>query len=250
MKLLPDPSARAFGAVCGALGLVPIGWFVTRRQRLAADPIVPPNLLIAMAEQQLHHPRSDGLPGSQFVTLLASRDPATGQIAPQGFMASDTLMALVRDKVLAAPAHTDAMIRIRTAAPGEPPMPEVIRKEKLRGRYKSTEFEPEFATVSLEAGHGHESAAKEAADGGPFFKHATFPVENRSMFGVVQSAGSMREHLARYKAEPHHVRLSDFHALMFLATHLDSETGAAIAAAVGKGQPLEEGILLLLSSFE
>ena len=253
MTLLPDPHAKAFAAVCAGLGLTQVGWLVTRPQRLPNDPPVPASLLVTMAALQLAHPRTDDLPGSQFVTLVAARNPATRQIEPHGFMASDTLMALVRDGVMATPPHSPtALLRIRDAAPREPPLPEVIRKDKVRGRYKSNEFEPEFATVSLEAGRGHESAEKERADGGPFFRHADFPVENRAAFsGTPQpSPAAIRDLLNRHKGEPYHHRLSDFHALMYLSTALDAETGGAIAAAVAKNEPLGEGLLLLLQSFE
>lgn len=213
--------------------------------------LISPYHLYAMGAQQLAHPRSDGLPGSQFVCLVVTRHPTTGSIEPQGFMASDQLTSLVRDKVLAPPASpSDPMFHVRPAKPGEPPLPDVIRKDTVRGRFKSDKFEPEFCVVTLEAGRGHESAAKEVADGGPLFKHCTFPVENRQEFGIVQSPQEMKRHLTRYRSEPYHQRMSDFHALVYLATLLDVETAVAAAQAVKEGKPFSEGLQLIMQSLE
>ena len=44
--------------------------------------------------------------------------------------------------------------------------------------------------------------------------------------------------------------LSDFHALLYLAAMLDPDTAAATAACVAKGEPVSEGLQLLLSSLE
>lgn len=106
--------------------------------------------------------------------------------------------------------------------------------------------------MTLEAGRGHESAAKEARDGRPMFAHASFPVENRGEFGAAhaQSARALRAHLAAHRSEPYHVRMSDFHALLYLALALDAETAAAAAAAVAAGTPFSEGLSLIMQSLE
>lgn len=248
-------------SVTRALGLEPIGWIFTRPPRRAdpGEPPLRPAELFAVAQQQLAHPSGAagvyrGVPTSalpsRFVSLVVARTPA-GTIEPQGFQASEQLAALVRDGVLAPPAAGDALFRIRAPAGGEPPLPEVIRKDALRGRYKSAEFEPEFVTVTLEAGRGHESAAKEAADGGPFFRHAAFPVENRGDLGApAQTPAAMRAHLAAHRSEPYAQRLSDFHALLYLARLLDVDTAVAVATAVAAERPLGEGLELILRSIE
>ena len=151
---------------------------------------------------------------TRFVTLVISRDPAPGgQIAPRGFMASEQLMALVRDGVLVQPGPGDAVFRVRAPKAGDPPVPEVVHKSLARGRTKGTEFEPEFTIVTAKAGRAQEGGAASA----PLFRHASFPVENREALGILQSPAELKAHLRQYRSEPYAHRISDWHALLYLA---------------------------------
>lgn len=254
-------------AVTAALGLEPIGWLFTRpptRVSKSQPPLTPAELF-AVASQQLAHP-GPALPSSggsstarsapsRFVSLVIARNAAAGgAIEPQGFMASEQLVALVRDDVLARPTASDSMIRIRAAQGGEPPLPEVIRKDAVRGRWKSNEFEPEFATITLEVGRGTDeggaAGSAPGSGGGPLFRHATFPVENREVFGTLQSAAAIRTHLSTHRNEPLHHRLSDFHAILYLAKLLDVDTAVAVAEAVRKGTPFAEGLELIMGALQ
>jgi hypothetical protein len=131
-------------------------------------------------------------------------------------MASEQLMALVRDGVLEPPRPTDGTFRVRkpTGAAGEPPLPEVLRKSLARGRYKDSEFEPEFTVVTCAAGRPRGEGAASAL---PLFKHSAFPVENRVELGVLQSPEALRACLRQFASEPLQSRLSDFHALLYIA---------------------------------
>jgi hypothetical protein len=186
-------------------------------------------------------------------------------------------MALVRDDVLQPPGPADRVFKIRTRAKQtDPPLPDVIRKDQVRGAYKSIEFEPEFVTVTLEAGRGHESPDREAADEAAAAKPAArlrrndFPVENRTEFGVSQSKADLQARIISrcqlmlrsgysngtsvqrflkapaFASWPMAHKLADFHALVFLASYLDPATGAAVAKSVASGGPLDEGIQLLV----
>ena len=80
------------------------------------------------------------------------------------------------------------------------------------------------------------------------FKHTSFPIENRQAFGELQSNDAVRKHLQRYKSEPYHERLSDFHLLMYLADMFDMQTAEAVCECVREGRPVHEGVTLMLDA--
>lgn len=207
-----------------------------------------PQLLAQIAALQAAHPRADGLPGSRFVTLLVNRDASSGSIEPQGVMASDQLVSVVRDGVIAPPAPGDAAFKVHAPQPGEPPLPDVVISDMARGRHKSSSWDPDFNLVTLQAGTGHETAAKERADGGPMFRHASFPVENRRDFGIVQTRAALAAHLRQYRSEPYHHSMSDFHALLFMTIEFDTDTAVAVAQAVASGAEFSEGLQLIMQT--
>ena len=163
-------------------------------------------------------------------------------------MASEQLMALVRDGVLVPPLPGDAVFRVRAARAGEPPVPEVVHKSLARGRTKGAEFEPEFAIVTAKAGRPQEGGGPAAP---PLFRHATFPVENRDALGITQSPAELRAHLRQHAREPLAHRMADWHALLYLAQAIDVETAESAARSVAAGSSrLDEGTELMLQTIE
>ena len=215
-----DPGRARVDAIAAALGLEVVGWIVTTPPTPPGAPEVSPALLYAMAQAQLAHPAPGG--GSRHVTLVVRRG-AGGEIAPQGYMASDQLMALVRDRVVAPPSPGDVLFKKRVGGPGEPPLPDIVRTSSLRGRYKSDVFEPEYAVVTLQAGRGHEEAGKEAEDGGPLFKHGgEFPAEGREAFGGQgPSPGEVSRVLRARGGERTPGKLSEWSLLLYIGKMLD-----------------------------
>ncbi|RYG54106.1 hypothetical protein EON66_07610 [archaeon] len=135
----------------------------------------------------------------------------------------------------------------REAAAGEPPIPEIIQKDQVRGAYRVTEFDPDIMVITVEVAGAKDKSADAAR---PLFQHNSFPVENRAAFGVVQSHDALKRHLQRYSSEPYQKRLSDFHALLYLAQAFDEHTAVAAAKSVKAGTPLDEGVEIMLSAIE
>lgn len=246
IRLLPDAKKQKVAdAIAGAAGLRRVGLFFTKRPKFPGDPELAPRELLAMATLQNAFPQSAGLPGSQFVTVVARAD-AQDQVAPQGYQATDQMMALVRDGVLADATPLDTRMKVKPTVPGEPPLPEVIDSSFKRGRQRVSEFDVERGLVTIETG----APTGKPSDPKPLYKHTAFPVENRSEYGVEQGNKDLKKLLALYKDEPMQSRLSDFHALLYLAQAFDVDTAAGIARAVRAGKPIEEGYQLMLEHLE
>jgi len=175
---------------------------------------------------------------------------------PLVLQASDKMCALVRDGVVAPPGLADTAVRLRVAAPGEPPVPDVVlvgsdgaRMARAAGGKGQgvAQFEVEMALVKLESG----SAAAVKAGGGaaaPRLRHASFPVENREELGVTQSPADVARHLAAHRGEPLQRRCSDFHLLLYVAKLLGAESARMLAEAVAADAPVPDGIELMLTS--
>jgi nuclear protein localization family protein 4 len=238
--VLPDKRGKEVEALAAACGIKRIGWLFTKKPKASAkEAELSPRELFAMAQLQNSHPRSGGKPGSQFVTIGVRKGAAGYE--PQGYMASDSIAALVRDGVLMDPSPADTMLKIKQPRPGtsDPPAPEFIILSKDWGRQRSTEMDPDAGTVTMEvAGPPQGRAGK--------FRHCTFPVENREDCGVKQSAAEVKKHLIRYKSEPLQQRLCDFHLLLFLATMFDMDTALMAAKAAVEDKAVPEGITLML----
>jgi nuclear protein localization family protein 4 len=260
LKVLVDPNEANVAAVAGAMGLSRIGWIFTKKPKAAGDPELAPRELVAMALMQGASPRRTPITlcpiggekrsiespgGSQFVTIVLRKGPEG--IAPQGYMASDQLCAMVRDGVLSAPSLSDKLLRLREPQHPEPPVPEVIVSSKDRGRRRAKEFEVELGMVTLEAA-GSRQQAPAGSPGGPVFRHCSFPVENRAEFGILQSAKAVASHLSKFAKEPLQHRCSDFHLLVYLAGVLGKEDAAMLASAVARNEAVPDGLQLMLES--
>ena len=250
-----DPRTKDVEAIATACGLKRVGWFFTQRPKTkSSDPAVQPRELCAMARMQLVHPRVEKA-GSQFVTVTVRRNlNEKGQvkldegIEPRGFMASDTMMAMVRDGVVADPLPSDSLIRMKLPRPNtsDPPAPEVIvASQNGQVQRRGTEFDPDLAIVTVEIGYGQKGTSRTCR-----FKHSTFPVENREAFGIVQSAAALRSHLIKYKTEKLSQALSDFHLLIYLAQVFDVNTAAICAKCVVTGGDIPEGLELMLKEIQ
>jgi nuclear protein localization family protein 4 len=248
IRVLPDPKQKEVDAVVAALGLRRVGWIFTKKPLTPEALTVSPRELQAMAALQNAFGTSKAGPGSSFVTVVVRRT-AEG-IEPSGYMATDQMMALVRDGVVADAAPADPKVKVRKQGPGDPPMPEVILSSKLRGRQRGVEaFDVEIGVVTLETGmkkEGPGAAADPTAT--PRFKHLAFPVENRRDFGVEQRPGDLKKLLSSFKSEPLQSRLSDFHALVYLGSLFDADTAVMVATSVAKGEPLPDGVQLMLEA--
>jgi nuclear protein localization protein 4 homolog len=256
IAIKPDPRTKDVEAIAAACGLRRVGWFFTQRPKTkSSDPAVQPRELCAMARMQLVHPRVEKGSGSQFVTVTVRRNlNEKGQvkmdegIEPKGFMASDTMMAMVRDNVLADPLPSDSLIRMKLPRPNtsDPPAPEVIvASQNGQVQRRGTEFDPDLAIVTVEIGYGQKGSGRSCR-----FKHATFPVENREAFGIVQSAAALRSHLIKYKSEKLAHALSDFHLLIYLAQVFDVNTAAICAKCAVSGGEVPEGLELMLREIQ
>jgi len=256
IAIKPDPRGKDVETIAAVCGLRRVGWFFTQRPKTkSSDPAVQPRELCAMARMQLVHPRVEKSSGSQFVTVTVRRNlNDRGQvkmdegIEPRGFMASDTMMAMVRDGVLADPLPSDALIRMKLPRPNtsDPPAPEVIvSSQNGQVQRRGTEFDPDLAIVTVEIGYGQKGSGRSCR-----FKHATFPVENREPFGIVQSAAALRSHLIKYKTEKLSQALSDFHLLIYLAQVFDVNTAAICAKCAVSGGEVPEGLELMLKEIQ
>jgi nuclear protein localization family protein 4 len=260
-------------------------------------PDVMPHELFAMAVQQLNHPivgvatataagtsasgagfrgaadisgttmtmgSGDVVPltHSRFVTMVMRSSPpppaGNGGIDHAVYMASDQMVAIVRDGVVQPPAPTDPVFKVRVPQRAEePPVPEVISQTENR-MTRVTEFSPWYGLVTLESGAAVSKPAVPAANGAPaapqtivapLFRRSVFDVENREELGVTQTAAKVKRYLQSLpKAEPMQSKLADFHLLLFLARLLDPQTAAAAAVSVAQNSPVNEGIELLLDS--
>jgi nuclear protein localization family protein 4 len=241
--VLPDKRGKEVDAIAAACGLRKVGWMFTKKPRTgeAGEPEVSPRELMAMAQLQNAAPREGGKkPGSQFVTVVL-RKGAAG-IAPKGVMAADFLTALARDGVIADPAPTDSMLKMKQPRPGsdDPPAPEVITSTAGLKRKRGFELDPDVGLVTIEV-----AGARAGAVGR--FRHSSFPVENREAYGgPAQTPGAVKAQLVRWKSEPLAWRLSDFHLLLYLATLFDADTATLTAKAVTEGKPIPEGVQLML----
>jgi nuclear protein localization protein 4 homolog len=258
VRLLSDPNAAAVETVSKACGLAPVGWMFTRRQTREKGVELLPHELYAIAAQQLqHYPRAtDGKPGSQWVTLTVYKDPKDKQYHLQGYMATDQMMALVRDGVVQQPKPDDLKFKKRElkkdstglALPGEMPVPDILSKSKDRGAFRTDTFPPEFGILTMEA-TGPVAGSATAIAYPPVFKHVgTFPVENREALGIRQTPSSLKKLLSDFSREPMQQRLSEFHALCYLAALTDAHTAVSAAQSVVAGKPLEEGVTVLLEA--
>lgn len=262
VRLLSDPNAAAVEAVAKACGLVPIGWMFTRRPTRAdaskGKVELLPHELYAIAAQQLqHYPRAtDGKPGSQWVTLTVFKDPSDKQYHLQGYMATDQMMALVRDGVVQQPKPDDLKFKKRElkkdsaglALPGELPVPDILSKSKDRGAFRTDTFAPEFGILTMEA-TAPVAGTPVAIAYPPVFKHVgAFPVENREALGIRQTPSSLKKLITDYRSEPMQQRVSEFHALCYLAALTDVETAVSAAKSVANGKPLEDGVSVLLEA--
>jgi nuclear protein localization family protein 4 len=255
VRMTVDPRQdKAADAVAAAAGLTRIGWLFTTPPRPADAPLLPRELL-AMARLQNMYPRADGLAGSRFVTVVVSKT-AEG-IVPRGFQASDLLMALERDGVLAPPGVADVKFKVRQrASPTDPPQPDVIYVDEKRGNLKLTEVEPTYFVVTMKAlgakaappGAPADAPNASIATGAPVFKRSAFPVENRAAFGISQDAAAVKRYLSSVAREPPASRVSDFHLLLYLASALDTDTAVAMAGCAASGAALPEGLAILLEA--
>jgi len=259
VRVLADPHERAVAAVAAACGLQPVGWLFSRKRTSEAKGVeLLPHELYAVAGQQLQHsPRAtDGRPGSQWVTVTVAKSPKDGMYHLQGYMASDQLMALVRDSVLAQPKADDVKFKRRelrkdasgATAYGEMPVPDIVAKSKDRGAYRTEAFDPDACLLTMEAS-GPTPGSLTGKAFPPMFKHeADFPAENREALGQKQTTSHLKRLLTEFKAEPSQSRLSSFHALVYLAVLTDVETAVSAARSVVEGRPLEEGVQVLLEA--
>lgn len=259
VRLLSDPNAANVEAVAKACGLVAVGWLFTRKPtRESKGAELLPHELYAIAAQQLqHYPRAvDGKPGSQFITLTVFKDPKDKQYHLQGYMATDQMMALVRDGVVQQPKPEDTKFKKRElrkdssglALPGEMPVPDILSKSKDRGAFRTDNFAPEFGILTMEATAPVPGSATTIAYP-PIFKHiGAFPVENREAFGIRQTPSAIKKLLTDFSREPMQQRLSEFHALVYLAALTDVHTAVSAANSVAAGKTLEEGVTVLLEA--
>jgi len=236
VSLLEDPQEATVDRLLKAMGLERVGWCFTHLPR---DFLVSSGDIRKMARLQNKYRGHGKHGGSMFSTLVVTQN-AAGEIEPRAFMASDQAMALERDRVL-DDSKDPELVQVRKERKGEV-LPRVIRQDDKLGAKEVTRFETEFLLVEVNTGRPVGSSAA------PMFKHATFPIENRRDFGESQSSDAMRTHLQKFRSEPYHERLSDFHALLYIAQLFDMETAEAVAECVVNGKPLHEGVTLMLDA--
>jgi len=263
VRLLPDPHAAAVAAVAAAAGLRPVGWLFSRARAATGVELLPHELYAIAAAQLQHSPRPDGRSGSQWVALTCYHDASgDGQWHLAGYQATDQLVALVRDGVLAQPRAEDVKFRRREpvkagGAAGAPspvpggrdlPVPDVLFKSATRGATRVDAFDPDPCLVTIEAGRPTPGSALALAYP-PLFPHeASFPVENREALGVRATPAALRRLLTENAREPYEVRLGSFHALVYMARVLDAGTAATAAACVAERRPMEAGVVVLLEA--
>jgi nuclear protein localization protein 4 homolog len=252
VSFLPDPNAKLVSAIATACGLIPIGSIFSRlaTSKTASTSLSPAELYDSATFQLQHSPRNtDTFPGSQWVTLVVYKNPTDNQYHLQGAMASDQLTAMVRDGVLKVPKPTDTMFYKNESKPSPAhPIPDIVQKSMARGASRVSEFDPDMCLITLEA-TGAIAGSATALAFPPLFRHdASFPVENRQAFGIRQSPEALGRFWKENPREPSQSRISNFHALVYLASMLDSESAVSATNSVVSNTPLEEGVELLLKS--
>lgn len=262
IHLKPDDAAALADRVAAALGLVAVGWMFSRDRRDAALGVhLLPHELYAMAAQQLaHSPRPDGRSGSQWVTLTTFVGDS-GSYELQGYQATDQLVAMVRDGVLAVPRPADVKFNrraVRKDVPGELPVPDILFKDQLRGAHRVDAFDPDTCFVSIEAAGAAPAppaaapgseVALAAAKSAPILKFADgFPRCNRDTFGDKQDVPALARYLRAHARDPLAATLANFHVLVFLARVVDVDTAVAAAAAIAAGKPIPDGVEALLAA--
>lgn len=257
VRLLADPLAGTAEAVAAACGLTAVGWIFSRQytQKAHGVALLPHELFAISAQQFAHSPRAtDGRPGSQWVTLTVHKDPADGQYHLQGYMASDQLVALVRDGALARPKPADTKFKKRElkkgpdgiALPGEEPVPDILAKREARGAYRVDEFDPDVGIVQLEATAPVPGTPLALAFPPVFAHEGDFPAENREALAQPQSDGALKAMMRRYASEPQQRRIADFHALVYVGRRVDVSIAVSAAKSVATNTALDEGTKLLI----
>jgi len=240
LVLLPDKRANEVEAIANACGIKRVGWVFTKPpKKTPEESELSPRELWAMAHLQNAHPRSEGKPGSQFVTIVIRKGPDGYE--PKAYMASDAMMALARDGVLADPNPNDTVMKMKQPRPNtnDPPAPEFITTSKDWGRKRGFEMDTDAGIVTLAVGGAPSGTTSK-------FRHVNFPIENRTDYGITQAPVNVKQQLLSFRSESLNNRLSDFHLLLYLITLFDVKTAVLTATAIMENKSIPEGVVLML----
>mmetsp|Transcript_20771 Transcript_20771/g.62557 ORF Transcript_20771/g.62557 Transcript_20771/m.62557 type:complete len:413 (-) Transcript_20771:823-2061(-) len=218
-----DEEARA-DYLAAALGLKKVGWIFTQ----------------AAAER-------DYIMDSQEIQQMAALQEELGECAVTGVVSSAATDGDLRETHFEAFQVSDQAVKLHKEGWFQP-QDEPCGESKLRNPKEPNNPTPVIVAVKdlgevdndyflIPVGiRDHEGPLK-----------SSFPVENRL---VAQDAVELREHLQKFKGRPLAECLSDFHLLLWLASHshFDLAEMGTLAATVRAGGDVEEGYAMILES--
>jgi len=219
VRLLKDPKEETVQAVAAALGLEPVGWIITTRQRegekYKGKVLMSGSEVRQASRFQERYRNAQG--HSRFVTVVLEH----GQnVEPLAYQVSDQCVALERDRAFSKPSDP-YMMCVRTPDAGEMVATIIAHDKPLK---PAEEFLPDDFIVKVIA-----SMPKKPNF---IFKHDSFPSNG--------SERDVRSHLAKYSSEDYLSKLSDFNLLCVLADMFNTPLIKKVCNAIRDKQQLDQ----------
>eukprot|EP00742_Colponemidia_sp_Colp-10_P004099 GILJ01004374.1.p1 GENE.GILJ01004374.1~~GILJ01004374.1.p1 ORF type:complete len:568 (+),score=59.41 GILJ01004374.1:49-1752(+) len=228
VRLLADRRKGDVDRIAEELGLEKVGWIFTALPR---DYFLSSQEVREAARFQnefsVEHPT--GYMVTKFVTVVVKQD-TEGHISPDAYMVSDQCQALERDNVLGESDNPKLMVERK--AEHATLLPTIMANGA-----PTESFDPDWFLVNVNSGAPQKPRT--------FFKHSDFARENRR---TQPSPADVKAFLNKYRSEPFHERLSDFHLLVYLAQMLDIDTALVLCRSVADKTPVSQPLQDLLGA--
>jgi len=217
VRFINDPNEKNAYAIAKLFDLEVVGWVVTTTVREGAKyggkVFMSGSEVRQAARYQARFKNAAG--HSSFVTVILEHGQT---VDPVAYQLSDQCVALERDGVL-DDAPDKNMLTQRKAKEKEM-LPSIVYKDKplLPG----TEFLPDELIVKV--------ACMSPLKPNAVFKHSQFPSDGND--------SSFRNHMRSFSSEPYEVKLSDFNALVYLASTIGLTLTEKLCKAIKSGSGL------------
>ncbi|XP_077980662.1 nuclear protein localization protein 4 homolog [Glandiceps talaboti] len=231
IEFLEDPQAVVVDRIASKLGLRKVGWIFTdllaedlrlgtvKHVRNMDAHFLSSEECIMAGEFQNQHPNpcklaTDGKFGSKFVTVIVTGD-STNQIHTEAYQVSNQCMALVRDDCLIPTKDAPELGYIKESS-NEQYVPDVFyqMKDSYGNEVKllARPLPVEYLIIDVPAAFPLESQYTFNDE-----REKTFPIENRTAIGELQSFETLVQYLQYYPPGRLLDAMCDFHLLIYLA---------------------------------
>lgn len=234
VKLLPDSKLEAIDFVASNIGLRRIGWIFTdlvpldrskgtvKYVRGADSHFLSAQEVIMAGVMQNCHPNPcrlspSGFFGSKAVTVCVTGN-SENQIHMEGYQVSNQCMALVRDSCLLPTRDAPELGYIRETS-REQFVPDVFFKEKDEFANDVTKIARPLPIEYLLVDVPTSTPVEPRRTFNPIASMTPFPITNRFIEGQTQDLHCLESYLSQFTEDQILEALSDFHLLIFLATH-------------------------------